>query len=186
MSIYETMRKEATQLECGLAYLMKDRLEKERVHLMLWQPKAIKPYFNFLVKTELVQKTISEAEQRLIEHKKMIAERREKAKPTKDKMQSVEIGQIYYTSWGYEQTNIDFYQVTSISKSLVGLTPISSKMTEQDSWASGKVIAIKNSFKGEEFIKRASFSTGQISFTMSSYSTAWLWDGNPKGCSWWG
>ena len=186
MNIFETMKRDATQLESGLLFLKKDVPERERIHLMMWMPKATKPYFNYLVKPEMVEKTISEADQRLIQHKKSVNNRRESRKPTKEKMKSVEIGQIYYTSWGYEQTNVDFYQVTSVKNAMVGLRPISSKMIKQDSWASGKVVAIKDDFKGEEFFKRANFELGKGSFTITSFSSAWLWEGNPKECSWWG
>lgn len=31
------------------------------------------------------------------------------------------VGDVFYSSWGYEQTNIDFYQVIATSKKLFGL-----------------------------------------------------------------
>ena len=40
------------------------------------------------------------------------ADRREQRKLTKD--HDVKVGDIYYTSWGYDQTNIDFYEVVPL------------------------------------------------------------------------
>jgi len=184
MDVYTTMRSEATQLSSGLLYLKRDIPQRERTHLMIWQPKAKKPYFNYLVKPEQVEKTLLEASEQLLAHKKSVEERREKRKPTQEKMQAVEIGQIYYTSWGYDQTNIDFYQVTTIKNAMVGLTPIRSTMVDQYHGDYGNVIGLKDEFKGKEFFKKANFTWERVSFTITSFSNASLWDGTPRHCSW--
>ena len=48
------------------------------------------------------------------------------------------IGKIFYSSWGYEQTNIDFYEVVEVSKSGKSLTlqQIGSKIVEVNGWCS--------------------------------------------------
>ena len=38
--------------------------------------------------------------------------------------QSVEIGDIFYTAWGYDQTTVDFYEVVGISGKMATLRPI--------------------------------------------------------------
>lgn len=49
----------------------------------------------------------------------------------------VKVGDIFYTSWGYEQTNLDFYQVVGlVGKVTVKLRKIAKDTTEQfrDAW----------------------------------------------------
>lgn len=184
--LWEKQRQEATRKESGLLVLVKEVPGKDRHHLMMWQPKAKKPYFNYLVKPELLNKWIDEADTRLINHKQTLEERKEKRKPTSEKMETIQVGDIYYTSWGWEQTNIDYYQVIAKNNSRVTLRQIGYEMIEQDSWASGKVVPVKDKFVGEPFNKIANFELGKPMFNISSFETAWLWDGKAKGCSWWG
>lgn len=55
---------------------------------------------------------------------------------------AVKIGDIFYESWGYDQTNIDFAQVVGLTAS--GKTAIcrmmSQRMTESTGWMSEKVV----------------------------------------------
>lgn len=44
--------------------------------------------------------------------------------------QYIKVGDIYYDSWGYEQTNIDFYQVISVEKSFATLQRIAKQRVE--------------------------------------------------------
>lgn len=184
--VFEKQRQEATKLESGLLVLSKAIPAKERIHLMIWQPKAKKPYFNYSVKPELADKWVKEADERLVAHKQMIEARKEKRKPTEEKLKTIKLGDIYYTSWGWEQTNIDFYQVIEMKGASISLRKISTRMIEQDSWGSGKVMPVKDKFIEEKFTKRASFELGMPTFNISSFKTAYPWDGKYKGCSWWG
>jgi nuclear transport factor 2 (NTF2) superfamily protein len=59
-----------------------------------------------------------------------------------------EVGQILYDSWGYDQTNIDFFQVTEIKGKTLLVRPISQTRTytQQDC---GNCMPVKDSFTGE-------------------------------------
>lgn len=59
------------------------------------------------------------------------------------------IGQILHTSWGYDQTNIEYYQVTKTGKMSISIRPISQSCKE-DSFMSGNAIPHKDSFIGQE------------------------------------
>ncbi|HCD6897471.1 TPA: hypothetical protein NDW55_004925 [Klebsiella pneumoniae] len=66
---------------------------------------------------------------------------------------SVSVGDIFASSWGYEQTNVSFYQVVSIhGKSTVCVRPVDSEVTYIN--MQGYVIPKPNIFVGEEIIKR--------------------------------
>lgn len=49
----------------------------------------------------------------------------------------IKVGDIFVSSWGYEQTNVDFYQVVKlVGKSTIEILPIQSKCTDHEgmSW----------------------------------------------------
>ncbi len=186
MTIFDSMLKEAKVLPSGLKYLVRLYPHKpDHSNLFIWQPKAKKNHVMYTLKNSEIEKRLTEYEDRLIRHNQFIKEKRERSKATPDKMKQIEIGQIYYSSYGYEQTNIDFYQVTSIKKCMVGFRKIRSERVGEDtSWCSCNVTAMKDSFKGDEFFHKANFSLSSVHFTISSCKTAFLWDGKPTYCSW--
>lgn len=83
------------------------------------------------------------------------------------------VGDLFYSSWGYEQTNIDFYQVTNTTSKCIELTPIHSE-TKRDNYLSGYKRPIRNSFFGSPKLHKVNFnSNGQPSVKLTSYSYAW-------------
>lgn len=68
---------------------------------------------------------------------------------------TVKIGDIFHTCWGYEQTNIEFYQVVSLhGKKTVGLCKIAGQIVEHTSWCSADVKPIKDAFMNDIIYKR--------------------------------
>lgn len=96
-------------------------------------------------------------------------------------------GDILYSSWGYDQTNIDFYQVTKVvGKKSVKIRKIYSGIDHHDGCQSNYVVPMKDSFyenrgeydrDGNEMLKRV--QEGNI-VSISSYANAYPWDGSPK------
>lgn len=89
-------------------------------------------------------------EKRKREEKKLL---RKKAKENYDINKEYKIGDIYYTSWGYEQTNIDFYQVVEVKKASIVVRPICQK-TSEDSYMAGITWPLPDNFSGEPETKR--------------------------------
>lgn len=85
-------------------------------------------------------------------------------------------GAIVYDSWGYEQTNIDFYVIVERSGVSVTLQQIGG-IRKYSSDMSGTVTPDIDKKIGEPFKKRIN-KYGSISLT--SYSSAYLYDGTPK------
>ena len=88
---------------------------------------------------------------------------------------NAKVGDIYYTSWGYDQTNVDFYQIVSKKGHTFKVQKIGSKIV-QESRGSDSVIADPNVKCGEVMTKRMNTVGG---FTISSFEYASAWDGNP-------
>jgi hypothetical protein len=87
---------------------------------------------------------------------------------------SFQIGDIVYTSWGYDQTNIDFFQVVGVTAGSVKMRAIAQEKTEEG-WCRGKCTPVKDRFIGGVFTARVSGD-----FTRAEGHTAFKWDGKPK------
>ncbi|MCR6574331.1 hypothetical protein [Campylobacter insulaenigrae] len=59
------------------------------------------------------------------------------------------VGDLFYSSWGYEQTNIDFYQVIATSKKTIWMAKIEANVYYEN-WHGGKKSPKKNSFIFDE------------------------------------
>lgn len=89
----------------------------------------------------------------------------------KKQSNNVNVGDIFCDSWGYEQTNVDFYQVIEKpSPATIVVREISCESIEDVSWASDYVRPVKDSFlKNSEPIKKR--LNGDY-FKTSSFSSA--------------
>lgn len=102
----------------------------------------------------------------------------------------VKVGDIFETSWGYEQTNVDFFQVVKVTGKSVVVRHIKSKETEiKDasgiSTMTGHVVPVKNAFDGEPKTRRLRIGYGgaEVFDAGESYGTAELWNGKPQWVS---
>jgi len=107
-------------------------------------------------------------------------------------MADIKIGDIFYASWGYDQTNIDFVQVIGISPS--GKTAICKRATEkivshEDAMAEtivpGDLIGSSFRLKIGQINSPDSSRHGEIQLRGSlpdmprSVMSFWKWDGKP-------
>lgn len=99
-------------------------------------------------------------------------------------------GDILVNSWGYEQTNVDFFQVVESKGQTVKLRSIAARSTgEIAGHMSDHVVAVKDAFvdtrndayeKVDFIVKRVSYGkTIKMKFGVCS-----LWDGRPMHRSW--
>jgi hypothetical protein len=69
--------------------------------------------------------------------------------------ESVKEGDIFVASWGWEQTNVDAYQVVEKKGATVTLREIGLTSVEgSEGFMSDRVVPVKDCFIGEEFKKR--------------------------------
>ena len=115
------------------------------------------------------------------------AEQKAKRKARNGKGHDIPIGAIFNFSWGYEQTNQNFFQVVSVTKCTVDVREIGSKLVDgmDTGPMAGHVVADPDSFIGEPQRKRVQFTPdGRPYLSMASYGWCDLWDGKPEYCSW--
>ena len=187
--MFQTQREQATVLDCGLKVFKRENESPNgtRYSLMVWRPKATKPYANYYFRDEL-------ARERYINEQVASQERRQQAKaeaaaarkPTQEQLDAVKIGHIFVSSWGYEQTNVNYYEVISRSGQTVTVREISQKSTgtETGNGMADYRLPVAGSFRGEPFKKRLNFWRGQAGIKVSSCQHASTWNGQEMYCSW--
>lgn len=111
------------------------------------------------------------------------------------------VGDIFYTSWGYDQTNVEFLQVVRVSASSVWVQETGQEREYEayghgDYWktvSNGQPLVreLRNRETGEidkvvapVTIHRIKFSgDGKPYIRINSFSNAWFWDGTPRSAS---
>jgi hypothetical protein len=143
-----------------------------------FQGKAKKPLWNYSFRgnsqrDQYIEKTIRSRRTTLEEKKKRQQEK-------KDFQHGLSVGDILYSSWGYDQTNIDFYEVTKLMGKMVMMRPIAQK-TVREERGSDWVVPLPGRFTGAALRKKPqSGYGGGVYVKLNSFSSASLWDGKPK------
>lgn len=129
--------------------------------------KAIKPAWNWSFKNlEQLHKHIRDWSQNLAD---AAAEKAKRAEAKKAFRHTLKVGDILRCSWGYEQTNIDYYQITQLhGEHMVSAREIGAD-TEDTLWLQGRSVPCPGKFIGAEF--RARVQQGNM-IRITSYSYA--------------
>jgi hypothetical protein len=90
-------------------------------------------------------------------------------------------GTILVASWGYEQTNIDWYEVIAVvSDKTVVIRKIAASIESGCGYMSGNSVPVPGAYIGEPMRKRAT-SNG---VSLTNFHGASPWDGKPRHCTW--
>lgn len=176
---YAKMNNLKVETELDVTYIMYDN--DGRFSLLAWIGKAHRAAHNYYF---LSEKTREDYLQKVISRRQAFWDSKEERKQEKlirkkEAIKTFEVGDILYTMWGYDQTNVDFYQIIEKKNSSVIIREIAKRTTE-DGFMSGHTTALKDEFTGEPMLKRINSEY----LTITSYSSASLWDGQPVHCSW--
>lgn len=97
-------------------------------------------------------------------------------------------GDILYSSWGYDQTNVGFFEVIRTTGKTGVILRALKKITTETGMMSGRCTPVKGEYASPEFRKRIqvidSPYLGKISVKIDSCERAYIWSGKPKYCSW--
>jgi hypothetical protein len=137
--------------------------------------KGVKPAYNYAFNTESDRAAFIADKKQVIDRDTEAAERRAaKYAAESDKIQT---GSIMYSSWGYEQTNIDFFKVLSRKNNTVTMQKIGSKVVSyNNNHMSGQKVADESVVDGEVVTKRINKFGG---ITLNSFAFCGIWDGRP-------
>ncbi len=85
---------------------------------------------------------------------------------------ALQVGDVLMSSWGYDQTNVDYYQVTSlVGKQMVEYRPMAAQ-TEQSGYMSGYCVPAPGDFKGPAKRAKVSEYGQRDSIRVASYANA--------------
>lgn len=93
-----------------------------------------------------------------------------------------EVGDIFYSSWGYSMTFVDYYQVVGFkgAKTLI-VKQICSNIVDGDHFT-GQSVAVKDSFASDDLYQlrmgKSMYFSGKLRGNNSH--TVYAWDGKPK------
>jgi hypothetical protein len=156
----------------------------------MWKGKQTKPFSNFYYSKGVAnaeasiakEKNYADARQGRKDDEKREREILKTLKPT------LAVGDILVSSYGYDQTNKDFFQIVSV-KGKTALVQEIGQHVEEDGYMSGRAMPNSSSKKGKPFKKliclRSYDGTNAIeSIKISECQRAYLWDGKPEYVSW--
>jgi hypothetical protein len=107
-----------------------------------------------------------------------------KPEPEPDAGREFVVGDILSSSWGYDQTNVTFYQVLRVTPKTVTVREIRTERKYDAEMMLGTVLPIRDSFPLHSKEKRRtvirSFDGSRPCLKMESYEFAYLWNGNPE------
>jgi hypothetical protein len=151
--------------------------------------KQSRPLYNYYYKD------ISQAEKYISQYKERARlryeEKQEKSNRKKEAISNFKssfgVGDILYSSWGYDQTNVNYYQVLELKGRTVILQEIGSSVDEKG-FMQGTCTPNVKSKHGEPFRRRIGINTYRDSTSqyikISECQRGHLWDGKPNFCSW--
>lgn len=91
---------------------------------------------------------------------------------------NITAGDIFYHSWGYEQTNIDYYQVIKTTKKTITVRRIKGKTEKYDGYnMTGLVNPFKDNFVNDEEIKKTPYLLNDKWYINFEYGVGCRWEG---------
>lgn len=155
---------------------VKDASNPSYVIVKAWRGKALKPFANYYFKSEeRADKFIAECQQdedaRLAFRDKLKAERDERAAVADREMQ---VGTILHYSWGYDQTNCEYYEIIEKRGRTVTIREIASRIVpNSEGFMSESRCPSPGEYIGPAIRKRISDGSLRMDFGCASVVHPW-------------
>ena len=152
--------------------------EGDKLYGIAFAGKAQKPLWYHRFRDEGQRQR--QIEETAASRRSLIQRTEERAKERREFEHGAKKGDIFYSSWGYDQTNVDFYEVTAVKGKMVVVREIGGKVVRESTGAD-YVVATPGRFVGEPLKRRPQPSGSRGSYIkINNVQTAWPWDGKPK------
>lgn len=159
-------------------FIVRGETEKGSV-VALWTGKAEKPQIYAIYKDdEQREQAINDFLDRRQARAKQVAERKQARRLTRD--HNVKVGDIYYCSWGYDQTNIDFYKVVDVRGSRIDLKELTTDFVSFGQGGYEDEVTAGDSFASDKIYTVSARADGTLT-GLSSFEYLTKWDGKPLG-----
>lgn len=169
----EYLNPEGTDIEMWLYTLPGQK--GTRFGVVAFMGKQGKPFMNYYYTSEPQR---ARAIEQAVDGRKQYFSRKDKTREDKKQFRTdLLFGDILYTSWGYDQTNVDFYEVTDVvGPQMIKVRPVSGKVVREDSKGSYEmVVPAPGKFTGPEM--RVKVQPGNTAKIEGHY--AHKWEGKP-------
>jgi len=93
---------------------------------------------------------------------------------------AVIVGDIFYSKWGYDQTNLDYYQVVKTTATTIALRKIDKQITRGRGEPTEYYMPVANKFVGPPLRKKLKEYNGKAYVNLTSYSSAYKWNGKEQ------
>lgn len=137
-------------------------------------------FYHRFINAAQMESHIADFLKREAEREKYLADRAaEKKQP-----HTLSVGAIVYNSWGWEQTNIDYFEVTKATARFVTLRPLCSTMTKTSGDMAGLFAPCPGQYLSETETRHSvSMYKGSPSIKFR-HGGGSVYDGTPKRASW--
>jgi hypothetical protein len=159
--------------------------DKTQHYLIVFRGRSDKPLAHHWFAND--QKRMDFMEKIVKANRDALASKKQDQQKRKEFQTSIQVGDIYYTSWGYDQTNVSFYQVVAVKGKMIEARLIGKKIVGSEA-GSDYVVPVKGDFRGTSFkALPREISNGREAFKVKDES-AWEWEGKPvyQTASGWG
>jgi hypothetical protein len=153
--------------------------------VLIWKPKATKPYAHYRFKTpEQREQYIKDQIANRQEHENLKEEYKQSRKGTPELLEQVKPGTIFHWSWGYDQTNCQFFQVIERNGYMVKIKEIGQKGVGSQGFDCENRVAVKDSFIDDKVLTKKIYFWHNKPYLSFEYGSCSLWNGKPMYCSW--
>ncbi|WP_230599322.1 hypothetical protein [Xanthomonas albilineans] len=146
--------------------------EAGRIYVTKFHGKSLKPDRLAFRSQAEAERDIASFTARRQELADVQADRRASAK----RPHTLTVGTVLVSSYGYEQTNVDFYEVIAVENRTVTLRQLAQER-QDTSHMSGTTTPVPGHYTGDSIRKRVN---PRNSVKLSSSSYAYPWDGRPQ------
>lgn len=157
-----------------------------RPSAMAFKGRAQKPtFYHFYKDAAGREKRVTDWLDALAKAEQVKAERR----AARNAPHTLEVGTVLMSSWGYDQTNVDWFKVIGTSgRNTVELVAVEGQRANDapDGYSSmsTRVVPDPDHIKGKPAKYRVDMASGVPSVKIQSFAWAYVWDGKPKYSSW--
>jgi hypothetical protein len=186
--LWQRERERAEVLPNGLRMLRETSL-KGVPTLFVWRPKALKPSVNYGFRTVERREEYAARQVELYDsQQRSKAERKATTRGTPEQLDAVKVGDIFEWSWGYDQTNLDYFQVVERRGRQVVVREIAQQTVPgSEGFMADRRLPVPGQFlegtQAKTLTKLVQFSQGEPYLAME-FGWCGLWDGDAHYCSW--
>ena len=153
-------------------------VDRARLCAQAYRGRAVRPTWNYLFRTSAqMEQEIERFFAGLAAHEEA---KRKRAEERRAYVPALKPGDVLHTHWGYEQTNVEFFEVVAVKGKRVTVREIA-RLVEETGYMCGIARPVRGDYVGEPITRTA--RPGDV-IRIDDVRYAWPLDGDGVRCSW--